>query len=329
MLDNQMKNINNLRQIENIKKLRKSKKMTQEELAKFSGLTVKTISRFENGENISFDSMKKIFIALGYDFLKESDIHLDKVIISFDKQAKYYNEFTLLTNDIYVKRILNIGGPFTNKRVLDLGCGTGILSLKLSPFAKEVHACDISDMMVKDLKERVMEQKNKNIKILKTDAHNMEYPKNYFDTIISVLTFHHFSDIDKVMENIRRVLKQFGELIIVDILTSPNEAESLLHNSCEKIRDFSHTKFFNYKELKTLLKENGFGDFVIERFEVKRNYEDWIKMSNYQDSEKILYNLLKGLALNKIDMGLDLKLENDSIFFTQKMITLKATKLEK
>lgn len=329
MLDKQMENINNLRRAKNIKKLRKSKKMTQKELAKFSGLTIKTISRFENGEKISFDSEKKIFIALGYDFLKESDVHIEKAKISFDKQAKYYNNFTLLTNDIYVKRILNIGGPFTNKKVLDLGCGTGILSLKLSPFAKEVHACDISEMMVKDFKSRVTEQKIKNIKILKTDAHNMEYSKNYFDTIISVLTFHHFSDIDKVMENIRRILKQFGELIIVDIITSPNEEESLLHNSCEKIRDFSHKKFFSYKELKNLLKENGFGDLVIERFEVKRNYEDWIKMSNYQDSEKLLYNLLKGLALNNISLGLDLQLENNSLLFTQKMITIKATKLEK
>ena len=62
----------------------------------------------------------------------------------------------------------------------------------------------------------------------------------------------------------------------------------------------------------------------MEKFEVKRNYKDWIKMANFEDSDKILFNLLKGLALNGISMGSDLRLEENTVKFTQNMVTIKA-----
>lgn len=309
---------------ENVIELRKKRKMTQKDLSKVTGLNIRTISRFENGETISASSEKKIYIALGYDFLQDTDLYLEKVKRSFDKQASGYNEYTLLTDSMYLSRILNIGHPFKGKRVLDLGCGTGLLSLSLADKAEEIFALDISNGMINSLKSKIKKRGIKNIKAIKGDIHNTHFPDNFFDTIVCVLSFHHFHEIKRVMQIVKKILKPFGELIVVDIYASTDEGENVLQNTCEKIRDFSHNKFFTLKELKDLLKEFDFGGFETERFEVKRNYKDWIKMANFEDNDKILYNLLKGLALNGISMGSDLKLENDTIEFIQNMVTIKA-----
>lgn len=309
---------------ESVVELRKKRKMTQRDLARVTGLNIRTISRFENGETISATSEKKIYIALGYDFLQDTDLYLEKVKRSFDKQASGYNEYTLLTDNTYLSRILNIGYPFKDKRVLDLGCGTGLLSLSLADKAKEIVALDISNGMINSLKAKIKKREIKNINAIKGDIHNTEFPDNFFDTIVCVLSFHHFHDISRVMQILKRILKPFGEIIVVDIYSSSNEGDQILQNTCEKIRDFSHSKFFTLKELKELLKDFDFGGFEVEKFEVKRNYKDWIKMANFEDSDKILFNLLKGLALNGISMGSDLRLEENTVKFTQNMVTIKA-----
>ncbi|MGL5368345.1 MAG: methyltransferase domain-containing protein [Cetobacterium somerae] len=309
---------------ESVVELRKKRKMTQRDLARVTGLNIRTISRFENGETISATSEKKIYIALGYDFLQDTDLYLEKVKRSFDKQASGYNEYTLLTDNKYLSRILNIGYPFKDKRVLDLGCGTGLLSLSLADKAKDIVALDISNGMINSLKAKIKKREIKNINAIKGDIHNTEFPDNFFDTIVCVLSFHHFHDISRVMQILKRILKPFGEIIVVDIYSSSNEGDQILQNTCEKIRDFSHNKFFTLKELKELLKDFDFGGFEVEKFEVKRNYKDWIKMANFEDSDKILFNLLKGLALNGISMGSDLRLEENTVKFTQNMVTIKA-----
>ncbi|NSY40827.1 class I SAM-dependent methyltransferase [Leisingera sp. ANG59] len=57
------------------------------------------------------------------------------------------------------------GGGWQEKRVLDFGCGTGLLSGKLAPHVREVVAADTSDRMIAMLKGKALS----NVKALHTD----------------------------------------------------------------------------------------------------------------------------------------------------------------
>lgn len=48
------------------------------------------------------------------------------------------------------------GGGWQDKRVLDFGCGTGLLSEKLAPHVQEVVAADTSDRMIAVLEEKAL-----------------------------------------------------------------------------------------------------------------------------------------------------------------------------
>lgn len=74
-----------------------------------------------------------------------------------------YNRFaviydTLMTEDIpydeYVHLIQETIGSLSGQRVLDVGCGTGILSLKLAQLGARVTGVDLSGNMLKIAKER-------------------------------------------------------------------------------------------------------------------------------------------------------------------------------
>lgn len=145
----------------------------------------------------------------------------------------------------------------TNHKLLDLGAGEGALSLKLKKFGFDVYATDIS--------AEIFKVKDIPFKIANLDK-NIPYTDNFFDCIVCVELLEHLKNPWITMEEIRRVLKQNGLLV----LTTPN-----IHNLSSKLRFFLFNKFYGFNatkitspmehihpftvtELKLMLNENGF-----------------------------------------------------------------------
>lgn len=310
-----------------VKKIRTEQKMTQTELAKRSGVSFKTVNRYENGIKISFESEKKIFDVLDIN-IEKVETSLEKNKSSFNKQAEDYNKFEFINNKTEIGKIINVGYPYKNKRVLDLACGSGIIALELSKYADIVDALDVSPLMIDRLKKECNNKKLNNINYLVGDAHNLKYEDNTFDTVITRLSMHHFNNPRIVLKEIKRVLKNLGELIIIDIITSEDEEEMRLQNSFNKIRDFSHNKFFTLNSLKKILRETNFINPEIQLWKQKRNFKDWISLSNYSDDDEILYNIMGGFAAHDIKLGMDLRIEKNELLFEQKMVLIKIVNIK-
>lgn len=79
--------MNNLLKIsERLKQYRINYPMTQKELADKTGISVRSISRFENGEDISLSAFLKVLRAL------ELDNHLDVLVPDYKKRPSAYLE---------------------------------------------------------------------------------------------------------------------------------------------------------------------------------------------------------------------------------------------
>ena len=79
--------MNNILEIsERLKQYRINYPMTQKELADKTGISVRSISRFENGEDISLSAFLKILRAL------ELDNHLDVLVPDYKKRPSAYLE---------------------------------------------------------------------------------------------------------------------------------------------------------------------------------------------------------------------------------------------
>jgi ubiquinone/menaquinone biosynthesis C-methylase UbiE len=62
-----------------------------------------------------------------------------------------------------------------------------------------------------------MEDLRPNIKFVEGVAENMPLPDGYFDKVVASASFHHFPDQDKALEEMKRVLKPDGKIIILEI----------------------------------------------------------------------------------------------------------------
>lgn len=104
---------------------------------------------------------------------------------------------------------------YREKRVLDMGCGTGEYALWYAMNgAAMVKGIDLSDGSLKIASQRKAEGKIDNVEFAKKDILNLELPDNYFDYSYSVGVLHHTGDPFSGFQHMVRVTKPGGIVIV-------------------------------------------------------------------------------------------------------------------
>ena len=152
------------------------------------------------------------------------------------------------------------------ERILDLGCGTGVLIqrlLEVSPEA-EVFGIDFCAEMLEIAKQKLPES----VELKLGSADNLPFPSNYFDIVISTSAFHFFRDPSQALQEAKRVLKPNGRLVITDWCYD--------YLTC-KICDFflryfnrAHSRTYGVAELQAMMRDQGLPEIAIERYKI-----DW------------------------------------------------------
>jgi len=101
-----------------------------------------------------------------------------------------------------------------NQKVLDVGSGDGVfLDRLVKTFKVKGTGVDISEASIRRAKKDSL----KSIKFLKSSAAKLPFKDGYFDTVLSFDTLEHIKDQKTAVEEMVRVLKPKGTLVIYTI----------------------------------------------------------------------------------------------------------------
>jgi ubiquinone/menaquinone biosynthesis C-methylase UbiE len=144
------------------------------------------------------------------EYLKTEKTNYDNIAETFIEQA----ERNLSWNNLYERPyMLSIFDNFKNKRVLDLGCGTGFYSFHALKQNADVTAADASIKMLDHIKSRDSEEK---ISLHKADL-SLGLPfieSESADYIICSLVLHYIENWNMLVNDMYRVLKKHGKIYI-------------------------------------------------------------------------------------------------------------------
>ena len=112
--------------------------------------------------------------------------------------------------------ILNDVKVLPNFIVADLGCGSGYFTVALSRMAKKVYAIDIQKEMLSFLEDKIRRLKIKNVELVLSKPDEIPLENESVDFLMSINTLHEFGDKDKVIKEMRRVIKRGCNLLIAD-----------------------------------------------------------------------------------------------------------------
>ncbi len=126
----------------------------------------------------------------------------------WDRVAKNYSKFMRKNEDTY-KKLDDILSRYVDEEdeVLELGCGTAQMSFLIADKVKILVATDFSEKMI-----GICRQKNtsKNLAFQVEDASALSFEDGSFDVIVVANMLHIVPDIDRVISEIKRVLKEDG-----------------------------------------------------------------------------------------------------------------------
>jgi tRNA (cmo5U34)-methyltransferase len=154
----------------------------------------------------------------------------------FAARLEGYEEHMLRDGDDAYRKLAEII-PENTRKMLDLGCGTG---LELDWIFKRlpdisVTGIDITQTMLDILKTKHTDKK---LRLICEDYFKIDFGENVYDTVISSETMHHFSHEDKIRlyRKILKSLKPGGVYIEADYMIDDQEEEDENYAKCAIIR---------------------------------------------------------------------------------------------
>ncbi|HRY27872.1 MAG TPA: methyltransferase domain-containing protein [Candidatus Moranbacteria bacterium] len=132
----------------------------------------------------------------------------------FDKVYKKNRTSQSGNTNSFVKKALRYIKP--DSRGLDLGCGQGQNIFYFASKNFKMTAVDLSNIAVKQIKERISEQDSKNIEVIQADISNYDIASNYYDFVVclNVLQFLDKRNIIKLINRVKNKIKKNGIIII-------------------------------------------------------------------------------------------------------------------
>jgi 2-polyprenyl-3-methyl-5-hydroxy-6-metoxy-1,4-benzoquinol methylase len=139
----------------------------------------------------------------------------------FDKEAAQWDDNPLrvkLADDVFaaIQRQVALD---SSMRIMDFGCGTGLLTLRIAPFVGSIAGVDSSQGMLDVLRNKIAKQDIRNVTTSFIDLDKGGMLIDCYDLIVSAMTLHH-------VQKIAPLLKQFCDCLVPGGLISIADLDS-------------------------------------------------------------------------------------------------------
>lgn len=117
-------------------------------------------------------------------------------------------------------RIIGLAAPRPGEVVVDIGAGTGLLTLLVAETAERVWAIDTSPSMCEYLRAKAVSAGHANVEAVVASATSLPLVEDTADLVVSNYCFHHLCDADKkrALSEAGRVLRPGGRLVFGDMM---------------------------------------------------------------------------------------------------------------
>jgi SAM-dependent methyltransferase len=175
-------------------------------------------------------------------------------------------------------------GKRPTARVLDLGCGGGHVAFRLAPQVGQVVAYDLSPDMLRAVIGEAGKRGLGNIVTECGMAETLPFADASFDVVASRYSAHHWHDLAAGLKEARRVLKDGGVAVFMDVISPGAALTDTYLQAVELLRDPSHVRDYSLAEWCHAATAAGFvlGEATCRRLPLE--FTSWIQRMATPDS---------------------------------------------
>ncbi len=238
--------------------------------------------------------------------MKKSKIFSDRVLKDFKKESpskinvKANNNFINYLN-LHINLFENLKFPielFKNKKIIDLGCGTGEVDIVINKFGGKLECIDFNKKSIDYANYLKKKKRLKNISFKNIRIEDYKVKKNFFDISISFGVINHVYDQEGLFNKLVTSTKK-GGYIILGFVEDAGLIQRLLHRAIiRKLSENDEEKVYEYA--KKLFSEHlnrsvkfGMRTYrgIINDYLINQAYEglSTIKLNNWTKKYKLKY----------------------------------------
>ncbi len=171
----------------------------------------------------------------------------------FDNEAKSYDTWYTtplgrFVDELETLAVMETLQPKSSEIILDVGCGTGNYAIKLAQRGCIVVGIDISEEMLAIARKKCQEL-NLRIELLNANAESIPFADNYFDSVVSIATFEFIRNPQKALEEMFRVVKINGKIVVGFINRESPWGELYLSEEFRTKTIFKYAYLFSKSEI--------------------------------------------------------------------------------
>src|SRR5262249_13751170 len=150
-----------------------------------------------------------------------------------------------------------LSGANAQDRLVDVGCGAGVLVCAFAEHVKHATGIDLVPAMIERARALAAEKNIRNVDWQVGEVLALPFPDESFPLVTSRYALHHVEHPKRILAEMKRVCARGGRILVADMAASedPNKASAL--NRMEKLRDPSHVRALSAHELHELFRSAG------------------------------------------------------------------------
>ena len=212
--------------------------------------------------------------------------HDEALAKAFDGQAPRFERAPVQSDPAALHRLVQFAGFPPGSKVLDAGCGPGLVCEALLSAGYRVVGVDLSSEMIERARRRCANWGDQ-AEFLQLSLFDPQLDDLApFDGALSRYVVHHVTDPLAFVVRQARLLRPGGMLVINDHLTDPDAAAARHHEAIERARDHTHTSNLTGGQLVDLLGRVGLARIEFREEEFQLDFDEWFDRGTPVDSKE-------------------------------------------
>ncbi|MFT3927502.1 MAG: class I SAM-dependent methyltransferase [Myxococcales bacterium] len=230
--------------------------------------------------------------------------HATRVLEQFTKQAEPFARFAIHTQASSLELLRDALRLSGRERLLDAGCGPGLLLRYFAPMVSEVVGLDATPAMLHKAREVLREAGITNVSTQHGDMEQLPFADASFDAVVTRYTFHHLLRPERAFEELVRVCKPGGRVVVCDATPRPDARAA--YDAWELVRDPSHASARTEQELASLADAHLVSTHLM-RFRLESVVEDLLASCFPTDRAALYRRMADDVGVNALDMAAQLR----------------------
>jgi ubiquinone/menaquinone biosynthesis C-methylase UbiE len=225
-----------------------------------------------------------------------TDAHSTSIRDEFAHQADSFARSPTMSLAETLDVLVDLVPADPEARWIEVACGPGLIARAMAPRVGSVVGLDLTPAMIDKARDDAAAAGVENVSFEVGDATALDLPDDSLDGAITRFSLHHIPAPVRVLEEMRRVVKPGGYVVVSDFVTDDDGAAAAWQEQIERLRDPSHWALLTPARIAALAEQVGLEPELDRVVPFEIDYDEWLNRSSGGPTNGALIERLRAEA---------------------------------